>query len=235
MEKLSELVLELMDKGVISPRQASVFMRYVGEKDFSEEKLSIVERLRARTISFDQAIELLAGLVGDDDVAEKALARQTFWKRRRQLVVVFRTLMIVTLVAIVCTLHITIPRVSEALAQKRTGPHLTLKAMTFVQILPTIILLPELILLWLEAGFTLLAAPTTMLPNTFTASGTHDKLFWLLGLVAGAALGLMAVVKMFASEAIFLQNVWLVLWIVCLAVPPIGFFWVGFPKKRELT
>jgi len=232
VEKVSQLILDLMDKGVISPRQASALMRFVGESGFPDEKLSIVERLQTRAISFDEAIELLAGLAGDDEVAERARTEDTFWHRRRLLVLVFRSLMIITLILIFCTLHVTIPWTAQGLAQVRGASELTRRAVTFIQAVFTIVLAPGLALLWLESVFALLCAPVVLLPKVFTAKGTYDKILWLLGHVVGAAVALLAFYKMFPCDNILLQNVWLVLWIVCLGVPPVAFFWVGHPRKR---
>ena len=84
MERVSQIILELMDKGVVSPRQASALMRCIGEGDLMDEKLSIIERLRTRAVSCDETIELLAGLTGEEDLAEKTLAEETFWKKLRR-------------------------------------------------------------------------------------------------------------------------------------------------------
>lgn len=232
MEKVSQLILDLMDKGVVTPRQASALMSYVGESGFAEERLSIVERLQARTISFDEAMELLEGLTGSDGAAERIRAEESFWKRRHALSLIFRPLMIVTLIVMVCTLPRTLKWVAEGLAQQQGGSELTRKAVTFIQTLLTIVLAPELALLWLLAMFALLSAPTVLLPRVFTPKGTYDKIIWLVGLLAAAALALMALWNMFFCDRILLQNMWLIMWIICLGAPPVAFFWVGHPKKR---
>ena len=232
MEQVSQLILDLMDKGVVTPRQASALMTYVGESGLAEEKLSIIERLRARTISFDEAMALLEGLTGSEGAAERIRAEESFRKRRHALSLIFRPLMVVTLIVMVCTLPRTLPWVAEELAQPQGGSELTRKVVTFIQTFLTIVLAPELALLWLQAMFALLSAPTVLLPRVFTPKGTYDKVIWLVGLLAAAALGLMALWNMFFCHKILLQNMWLVMWIICLGAPPVAFFWVGQPKKR---
>ena len=74
-----------------------------------------------------------------------------------------------------------------------------------------------------------------ILPKVFTARGTFDKIFWLIGHLAGAAVALFAFWQMFNCDTLLMQNVWLAMWVICLAVPPIAFFWVGHPKKRGET
>lgn len=232
MEQVSQLILDLMDKGVITPRQASALMSYVGERGFAEERLSIVERFQSRTISFDEAMELLEGLTGADGAAARIRAEESFFKRRHALGLIFRPLMVVTLIAMVCTFPWTFKWVAEGLAQQQGGSELTRMAVTFIQTFLTIVLAPELALLWLVAMFALLSAPTVLLPRVFTPKGTYDKIIWLIGLLAGAALALMALWNMFFCNKILLQNMYLVMWIICLGAPPVAFFWVGQPKRR---
>ncbi|MFH0965816.1 MAG: hypothetical protein V2A58_17605 [Planctomycetota bacterium] len=231
MEKLTQLILDLMDRSAITPRQASLLMRYVGQPGYREGKLSILERLASNAISFDEAAELLGGLVGGEDLAEKELEEIAFWKRRHGIGMVFRFLMILALVAIFWTLHYTIPYLCKQLAIKTVGQNVEAYSLVaFVQAILIVVAAPGLGLLWLEALLLVICVPYDLLRNVFTSSKTQDKLIWLIAHIAGAVGSVGAITRLFAADRLLLQTAWLFLWLIALGIPPIAFFWVGHPK-----
>ena len=235
MEKATQLVLELMDKGVITPRQASALIRYAGLGEFTDEKLSIIERLATRGITFEEATELLSGIVGGENPAEKEEEARAYWKRRHVIRTAFRMVMILVLVVVILELKGLFKETAEALATTEGLAEWARILVTGVQVFLAVLVAPMLAVLWLEGMFTVICVPYTLLKTVFSSRKSREKLAWTATHLIGGAVAIGSFFMMFYVEPnhMLVQVMWLFLCLLSLGIPPLAFFWIGHPDRPK--